>query len=104
MNNFNLADHFGFECVDEGLHSPPEPTHHQNPPSLDSSNCNRSKAEVKGMKGSSLSLNKDKSYSKNCIDKGVEPTHHTQHQQLLNLGSYQSADDDDPYWGPRPTS
>ena len=88
-----LTSHFGFECVDEGLNSPP----------LYSSNCNRSQAEVKGMKGSSLSLNKEKSKSNNCIDKGVELTHHTQHQQSLNLGSYQSVDDDDPYWPPRPT-
>ena len=102
MSDFNLTGYFGFECVDEGLNSAPEPTHHQNSQPLDSSNCNRSQVEVKGMKGSSLSLNKEKSNSKNCIDKGVEQTHHTQHQQLLNLGSYQSADDDDPYWGPRP--
>ena len=102
MNNFNLTNYFGFECIDEGLNSPPEPTHHQNSPPLDSSNCYRSQAEVEGMKGSSLSLNKEKSKSKNCIDKGVEPTHHTQHQQSLNLGSYQSVDDDDPDWGPRP--
>ena len=70
MNTFNLTNYFGFECVDEGLNSPPEPTHHQKLPPLDSSNCNRSQVEVKGMKGSSLSLNKEKSNSKNCIDNG----------------------------------
>ena len=53
------------------------------------------------MKGSSLSLNKEKSKSNNCIDKGVEPTHHTQHQEILNLGSYHTdpVNDDDPDWG-----
>ncbi|WP_413390901.1 hypothetical protein [Prochlorococcus marinus] len=40
--------------------------YHQNSPPLDSFNCNRSQAEVKGMKGSSFSLNKEKSNSKNC--------------------------------------
>ena len=58
------------------------------------------------MKGLALPFNLEKSKNKNFIDKGVEPTqhtHHTQHQETLNLGSYQSLDDDDSHWGPRPT-
>ena len=64
------------------------------------------------MKGLALSFNKEQSKNKNCIEKGVEATHHThhthhtQHQETLNLGSYDTArakDDDDPYWGPRST-
>ena len=58
------------------------------------------------MKGLALSFNKEQSKNKNCIEKGVEATHHThhtQHQETLDLGSYQYVDDDDPHWGPRPT-
>ena len=61
------------------------------------------------MKGLAISFNKEISHNKNCIEKGVEATlhtHHTQHQETLNLGSYHTArakDDDDPHWGPRPT-
>ena len=60
------------------------------------------------MKGLALPFNLEKSKNKNFIDKGVEltqHTHHTQHQETLNLGSYHTADtenDDDPDWGPRP--
>ena len=62
------------------------------------------------MKGLALTFNKEKSKNKNCIQKGVEATHHThhtQHQETLNLGSYHTArakdDDDDIHWGPRST-
>ena len=50
------------------------------------------------MKALPLSFNKEKSKNKNCIEKGVEATHHTQHQEILNLASYHTAsakDDDD---------
>ena len=108
MIDFNLTDHFGFECIDEGLNSPLEPTHNPNSPPVNSSNGNDSQTKVKGMKGLPLSFNQEKTKHKNCIYKGVELTHHphhTQHQETLNLGSYHSAEtknDDDPYWGPRP--
>jgi len=42
------------------------------------------------------------------IYKGMElthRTHHTQHQETLNLANYNTAefeDDSDPHWGPRP--
>ena len=106
MNNFNLADHFGFECVDEGLNSPLKQTHHPISPPVNPVNRKGSQTEVKGMEGLSLSFNQEKSKNKNCIEKGVEATHHThhtQHQETLDLGSYQYVDDDDPHWGPRPT-
>mgnify|MGYP001168259759 CR=1 FL=1 len=109
MSDFNLTDHFGFECIDEGLNSPPELTLHPNSPPVNPSNGNDSKTKVKGMKGLSLSFNQEKKQNKNCIYKGVEQTHHThhtQHQETLNLGSYDTArakDDDDPHWGPRST-
>ena len=59
---------------------------------------------MKGMKGLPLPFIKEKNTKKNCIEKGEEPTlhtHHTHHQETLNLGSYHSAEvenDDDPYW------
>ena len=106
MSDFNLTDQFGFACVDEGLNSPPEPTHKPNSPPVNPFNRKGSQTEVKGMKGLSLSFNQEKSKNKNCIEKGVEATHHTQHQETLNLGSYDTArakDDEDPHWGPRST-
>ena len=109
MSDFDLTDHFGFACVDEEWNSPPIPTHHPNSPPVDSSNCNGSQAEVKGMKGLALPFIKEKNKNKNCIEKGEEQTHHTHHthhQETLNLGSYHIAsakDDDDPDLGPRPT-
>ena len=81
-------------------------THHPNSSPLDRSNSNGSKTKVKGIKGLPPSSNKEKRKNKNCIEKGVEATHHThhtQHQETLDLGSYQYVDDDDPHWGPRPT-
>ena len=57
------------------------------------------------MKGLALPFIKEKNKNKNCIEKGEEQTHHTHHQETLNLGSYHTADtenDDDPDWGPRP--
>ncbi len=105
MNNFNLIDHFGFACVDEGLNSPPEPTHHQILPPVDSSKYNRPQEKVSSMKGLAQPLYR-KNRNKKCIDKGVEQTHnahHTQHQDTLNIGSYHTdpVNDDDPDWGPR---
>ena len=109
MNNFNLTDQFGFECIDEELNSPSKPTHHPSSPPLDRSNSNGPQTGVKGMKGLPLSFNKEKCKNKNCIEKRVEATHHThhtQHQETLNLGTYETArakDDDDPHWGPLST-
>ena len=102
MNNFDLPSHFGFACIDEGLNSPSESTHLLNSPPGDPSNSNGSQLEVEGMKGLPLTFNKEKNKKKNCIYKEIETTHHTHHQETLNLGSYHSADGDDPYWGPRP--
>lgn len=108
MIDFNLTDHFGFECIDEELNSPPEPTLNPNSPPVNPSNGNDSQTKVKGMKGLPLSFNQEKIKNKNCIYKGVEQTHHTQHtqhQETLNLATYNTSDfedDSDPHWGPRP--
>ena len=108
MIDFNLTDHFGFECIDEGLNSPPELTLHPNSPPINPSNRYDSQTKVKRLKGLPLSFNQEKSKNKNCIYKGEELTHHThntQHQETLNLASYSTSDfedDSDPHWGPRP--
>jgi hypothetical protein len=108
MIDFNLTDHFGFEYIDEGLNPPLGLTHNPNSPPVKTSNSKESQEEVKGMKGLPLSFNQEKSKNKNCINKGVElshHTHHTQHQEILNRATYNTAefeDDSDPHWGPRP--
>ena len=50
MIDFNLTDHFGFECIDEGLNSPLEQTLNTNSPPVNLSNGNDSQIKVKGMR------------------------------------------------------